>query len=375
MTLVVTPSKLRFDEALPLRSGASLSPYELVYETYGTLNAGRSQCRPDLPRAQRLASRRRPDRRHVRRDRVVGQHGRAGQAGRHRSLLRDRRQQSRQLLRLDRTDVDQPGDRAPLRSRLPPGHRRGLGAGAGPACRFARHRAIRRGDGRLARRHAGTGLELSLSRAARALRRDCGCPAAVGAEHRVQRGRAARHRHRPALSRRALLRPRRRAGAWAAGGPHDRAHHLSVGRHHGRQVRPSAEERRLQLFVRGRVRDRELPALPGGEVLTLLRRQHLPADHPRARLFRPGAGSRRRPRARRWRRRAADFFIASFTTDWRFPPSRSHEIVKALLANQVPVTYAEIDAPHGHDAFLLDDPQYHSLVRAYFERVGRAGRP
>ena len=63
------------------------------------------------------------------------------------------------------------------------------------------------------------------------------------------------------------------------------------------------------------------------------------------------------------------FFIASFTTDWRFPPSRSHEIVKALLANQVPVTYAEIDAPHGHDAILLDDPQYHSLVRAYFERV------
>jgi homoserine O-acetyltransferase len=63
------------------------------------------------------------------------------------------------------------------------------------------------------------------------------------------------------------------------------------------------------------------------------------------------------------------FFIASFTTDWRFPPSRSHEIVKALLANQVPVTYAEVAAPHGHDAFLLDDPQYHSLVRAYFERV------
>lgn len=63
------------------------------------------------------------------------------------------------------------------------------------------------------------------------------------------------------------------------------------------------------------------------------------------------------------------FLIASFTTDWRFPPERSHEIVKALLANQVPVTYAEIDAPHGHDAFLLDDPQYHALVRSYFERI------
>jgi homoserine O-acetyltransferase len=63
------------------------------------------------------------------------------------------------------------------------------------------------------------------------------------------------------------------------------------------------------------------------------------------------------------------FFVASFTTDWRFPPERSHEIVKALLAAQAPVTYAEIDAPHGHDAFLLDDPQYHALVRAYFDRI------
>ena len=63
------------------------------------------------------------------------------------------------------------------------------------------------------------------------------------------------------------------------------------------------------------------------------------------------------------------FFVGSFTTDWRFSPLRSHEIVKALLANQRPVTYAEIDAPHGHDAFLLDNPQYHALVRAYFERI------
>lgn len=63
------------------------------------------------------------------------------------------------------------------------------------------------------------------------------------------------------------------------------------------------------------------------------------------------------------------FFVASFSTDWRFAPARSREIVKALLTNQRPVTYAEIEAPHGHDAFLLDDPQYHALVRAYFERI------
>ncbi len=65
----------------------------------------------------------------------------------------------------------------------------------------------------------------------------------------------------------------------------------------------------------------------------------------------------------------ARFFIASFTTDWRFTPERSREIVQALLNNKRAVTYAEIDAPHGHDAFLLDNPQYHALVRAYFERI------
>ncbi|MFN8838062.1 MAG: homoserine O-acetyltransferase [Burkholderiales bacterium] len=64
-----------------------------------------------------------------------------------------------------------------------------------------------------------------------------------------------------------------------------------------------------------------------------------------------------------------DFLVASFTTDWRFAPARSREIVQALLANRRRVTYAEIDAPHGHDAFLLDDARYHALVRAYFERI------
>jgi len=63
------------------------------------------------------------------------------------------------------------------------------------------------------------------------------------------------------------------------------------------------------------------------------------------------------------------FLVASFTTDWRFPPSRSREIVKALVDRRRDVCYAELAAPHGHDAFLLDDPQYHALVRAYFENV------
>ena len=65
----------------------------------------------------------------------------------------------------------------------------------------------------------------------------------------------------------------------------------------------------------------------------------------------------------------ASFLVASFSTDWRFAPSRSRELVKALLDNKRPVSYAEIDAPHGHDAFLLDDPRYHNLMRAYYDRI------
>ena len=67
----------------------------------------------------------------------------------------------------------------------------------------------------------------------------------------------------------------------------------------------------------------------------------------------------------------AHFLVISFTSDWRFSASRSREIVKALLDNRHDVSYAEIDAPHGHDAFLLEDPRYHALVRAWFENIHR----
>jgi len=65
----------------------------------------------------------------------------------------------------------------------------------------------------------------------------------------------------------------------------------------------------------------------------------------------------------------AQFLLASFTTDWRFSPARSREIVEALICNRRRVTYAEIDAPHGHDAFLLEDPRYLNVVRTYYDRI------
>lgn len=65
------------------------------------------------------------------------------------------------------------------------------------------------------------------------------------------------------------------------------------------------------------------------------------------------------------------FLTVSFTTDWRFPPAMMRELVQALLKNQHEVTYSEIDAPHGHDAFLLTDPTYHGVVRGYFAKIAR----
>ena len=63
------------------------------------------------------------------------------------------------------------------------------------------------------------------------------------------------------------------------------------------------------------------------------------------------------------------FLLVSFSTDWRFSPARSREMVKALLDNRRDVSYAEIDAPHGHDAFLLDDARYMNVVRSYFDNI------
>jgi homoserine O-acetyltransferase len=68
-------------------------------------------------------------------------------------------------------------------------------------------------------------------------------------------------------------------------------------------------------------------------------------------------------------RTRAKFLLVSFTTDWRFSPKRSREVVKALLDNKREVSYAEIDAPHGHDAFLLDDARYMSVMRSYFDSI------
>jgi homoserine O-acetyltransferase len=68
-------------------------------------------------------------------------------------------------------------------------------------------------------------------------------------------------------------------------------------------------------------------------------------------------------------RARAAFLIVSFHSDWRFAPERSREMVKALLENRRIVSYLELDSPGGHDAFLLDDARYHAALRAYFDNI------
>lgn len=65
----------------------------------------------------------------------------------------------------------------------------------------------------------------------------------------------------------------------------------------------------------------------------------------------------------------AEFFVVSFTSDWRFSPARSREIVKALLDNDKYVSYLEVEAPHGHDGFLMPVPIYMDAIRAYMDKI------
>ena len=65
----------------------------------------------------------------------------------------------------------------------------------------------------------------------------------------------------------------------------------------------------------------------------------------------------------------ADFLVISFTSDWRFAPERSREIVKALQDNRLNVSYAEVDAPQGHDAFLMQIEDYIDVFQSYMDKI------
>ena len=290
---------MHFAEPLGLASGAVLRDYSLAYETYGTLNAARSNA--VLVCHALNAS-----------HHVAGTY-----AGKEKSEgWWDNLVGPGKPLDTDRffvIGVNNPGscfgstgpthpqsrpggERPRLRQRLPGRDGRGLGRRPGAPGDGARHRAAGGGDRRQPRRHAGARLVAALSRAAAPVHRRRHRAQPLGAEHRLQRGGAAGDRHRPGVPRRPLRRARRDPAPRPAGGADDRPHHLPLRRRDGGEVRPRPAERRVRLLDPGdRVPDRGLPAPPGRQVQRVLRRQHLSADHPRPRLLRPGAGARRRP--------------------------------------------------------------------------------
>ena len=65
----------------------------------------------------------------------------------------------------------------------------------------------------------------------------------------------------------------------------------------------------------------------------------------------------------------ANFLVISFSSDWRFSSDRSKEIVKGLLDNNIKVSYAELSAVSGHDAFLMEDQHYHGVIKSYFQKI------
>ena len=69
------------------------------------------------------------------------------------------------------------------------------------------------------------------------------------------------------------------------------------------------------------------------------------------------------------KRAKANFLVISFSSDWRFSSDRSKEIVKGLLDNNIKVSYAELSAVSGHDAFLMEDEHYHGIIKSYFQKI------
>ena len=365
---VVQSRSAHFDAPLALACGRTLPQYDLAYETYGELNAARTNavlvCHA-LNASHHVAGYYADDPDNVGwwdnmvgpgkpldTDRffVIGVNNLGGCFGSTGPCPSIRR-------------------RASLGQRFPAGHGGRLGRRAGAPGRPARHRAVGRGDGRQPRRHAGARLGDPLSGAhpPRAGHR-CGAEP-VRAEHRVQRGRAPGDHHRPGFSRRPFLRARREAAARAARRAHDRPHHVPVRRRRWRRSSAaSCATGSSYTFAPSSRSSRTCATRARSSPSTSTPTRTCASPRRSITSIRPRAGG---DLARALAPATASFLVVSFTTDWRFSPARSREIVKALLDNRRNVTLRRNRRAARPRRLLLDDPQYHGVVRAYFDRIAR----
>ena len=218
---------------------------------------------------------------------LVGDHGRARPADRHRALFRHLPERRRRLHGQFRTGFDQSGDRHALGSRFSRHHRARHGPRAGDAARSSRHRVAVRGGRRLDGRHAGAAMggELSAPRVRGAA--DRGGDTAFGAEHRLPRGRPPGGDGRSGLARRTLFCRRHQSAPRPRGGAHGRAHYLSVRRRAASQIRPPLPgPRQSDVLVRCRLSGRILSAPPGHHLRRAFRRQFVSLSDARDGLFR-----------------------------------------------------------------------------------------
>ena len=274
------------DKPLRLDAGVDLSPFQIAYQTYGTLNAERTNavliCHA-LTGDQHVAN----------------VHPVTGKGGWWETMVGPGRPIDTEryfvicpnvigaCMGTLRPGVDQSRDRRAVGPGFSGHHHPRHGARAGDAARSSRHRLAVLGRRRLDGRHAGAAMDRELSRARVLGAADRGGDAPLGAEHRVPRGRPAGDHGRSGMVQGTLFRRAQGSAQRARGRAHGRAHHLSLGRGAAPEVRPPFPgSRQSDVLVRRRFPGGELSAPPGHLVRRALRRQFLSLPHARDGLFR-----------------------------------------------------------------------------------------
>ena len=180
---------------------------------------------------------------------------------------------------------------------------------------------------------------------------------------------------RPRLAMRRLLRLRPRARRRNGRGPHGRPHDVPLGRGAGREVRPAPPVRRRGPLYdhRAGVRDRKLPPASGRLVRQAFRCEHVPLHITRLDIFRPRSPARRRVAGTALEGVSARVLLIAFSSDWLYPPAASRDIERTLLALGKPVECHVIEAPYGHDCFLLEEAHQTPYIRRFLADDGDGG--